>query len=40
MPRVAFILHKGVLILDMDIRGSKDIDQNIAAFRLTQELAI
>jgi hypothetical protein len=40
MPRIEFILHKGVRILDLDIRGSKDIDQNIAAFRLAQELAI
>jgi hypothetical protein len=40
MPRVEFILHNGVRILDLDIRGSKDIDQNIAAFRLAQELAI
>lgn len=40
MSRVEFILHKGVRILDLDIRGSKDIDQNIADFRLAQELAI
>jgi len=40
MTGVEFILHKGVRILDLDIRGSKDVDQNIAAFRLAQELAI
>ena len=40
MPIVEFILHKGAQILDLDVRGSKNVDQNIAAFRLAQEMAI
>jgi hypothetical protein len=39
MNRVEFIVHKGVRILDLDLRGSKDINQSIAAFQLAQKLA-
>ena len=40
MPRVEFILHKGAQILDLDLRGSKDVNDNIAAFRKAQKIAI
>jgi len=40
MPKVEFILYKGVRILDLNVRDSKDVDQNIAAFRLAQEMAM
>jgi hypothetical protein len=40
VPRVEFILYKGVRILDLDVRDSRDVDQNIEAFRLAEELAM
>ena len=39
MTRAEFISHKGVRILDLDLRGSKDVDANIAVFRLAQKMA-
>ena len=40
MTRTEFIVYKGFRILDLDLRGSKDINQNIAAFQLAQKLAM
>jgi hypothetical protein len=39
VPKAEFILHNGVQILVLDVKGSKDMAQNIAAFRLAQKLA-
>jgi hypothetical protein len=38
MPKVEFILHKGVRILVMNLKDSKDIDQNIATIQSAQKL--
>lgn len=40
MPRVEFILHKGAQILDLDCRGSKDVNDNIAIFQKAQKMAM
>ena len=40
MPKVEFILHKGVRILDMSLKDSKDVDQNIATIQLAQKLVM
>ena len=40
MPRVEFILNKGIQILDLNLRGSKDMAQNIATFQSAQKLAM
>ena len=40
MPKVEFILHKGVRILTLDVRGSKEVEQNIEACRLAQALVM
>ena len=40
MPKVEFILYKGGRILNLNVRDCKDVDQNIAAFRLAQEMAM
>ena len=39
MYKVEFIVHKGVRILNLDLRESRDINQNIEAFQLAQKLA-
>ena len=40
MPKAEFILYKGVQILNLDLIGSKDMAQNIAAFQLAKKLAM
>lgn len=39
MAQTDFMLYKGVRILYLNIVGSKDIEQNMAAYRRAQELA-
>jgi hypothetical protein len=40
MSRAEFIVYKGVRILELDLKGSKDINQSIATFQLAQKLAV
>ncbi len=40
MPRIEFITYRGERVLDLDLRGNKDISQGIEAFQTAQKMAM